>query len=88
MIARFAETVAGFVRSRASVASHPVIPEALGYALAATLSTVQRAWGDSPPGTSFAEMLESALDVVIAPFEAIVDEGRLPRARTRAPASG
>ena len=74
IVAKFAETIASFVRSRANISAHPVIPEALGYALAGAASAVTRTWATAPAGTSFDEVFASALDAVLAPFATILDD--------------
>ena len=72
--ARVANTIAAFIRERGDFAANPAIPEALGYAIAATLSTVNRRWAQSPRGTSYSEMLAAALDGIIAPFGPVLAE--------------
>lgn len=66
--ARFANVISDHVRTRIGSRAHEVVPEAIGFAILGTVTTVGRLWGMSPPGTPFADVLHPALEAIGGPL--------------------
>jgi AcrR family transcriptional regulator len=75
---RFAQIITEFVRGRMQEQPSPFVPDALGYAMVGTTSAVVRMWASAEPGTSWAELLCSAVDAISIPFQDIIEGKQHP----------
>lgn len=73
--ARFAQTVASFVREHAASVPHPALPDALAGAIVAALVYATRDWSarGGRPTESLAAVLDGAVAAVLAAFRPLLD---------------